>query len=618
MQTTQLPTTRLGRTGLEITRVGFGAWAIGGGGWEFGWGPQDDERVDRGDPARARARHQLDRHRRRLRLRPLGGGRRPRARGRRERAVRVHQVLAARGAGPQVVHSLERDSIRREAEASLARLGVDAIDLYQIHWPEPRSRTSSRAGRRWRSSRTRASYDTSACPTSTSSRCAGSRQIAPIETLQPQYSLIEREVEAEILPYAEREGIGVIVYSPMASGLLTGAMTRERIAAMPDDDWRKRDDALQRAAAARPSRDGRARSRRVGERLGVAPGAVAIAWTLRNPAVDGAIVGLRRPDQVDADLIAAAARGVRTGHRRDRGGQVADDATTGFAGLAAIGGPVAGRLLDTGHAVNGWNRTAERATPLVERGLVLRDSPRSVARASDVVISMVTDDDALRTVTAGPDGILAGLSPGQLYADMSTVDPETSRALAASVHALDAHMLDAPVSGSAPAAEQGSLAIMVGGSGAAFELAEPLLRSLGSTITHVGGNGQGLVMKLAVNISLAAQMVAFSEGVLLAERGGIDPALAVSVLAGSAIGSPMLKARAPLVLAEHGPAWFPVDLMQKDLRLAQSAASRLHAPLPTGVAADHVMTAARLAGHGSDDITSVFATLASPAMQDVA
>ena len=293
-------------------------------------------------------------------------------------------------------------------------------------------------------------------------------------------------------------------------------------------------------------------------------------------------------------------------------------ATIGVVGLGTMGGRIAGRLLATGHAVNGWNRTAERATPLVERGLVLRDSPRSVARASDIVISMVTDDRALLAITTGPDGIPAGLRPGQLYLEMSTIDPQTSRALARRVQALDAQMLDAPVSGSAPAAEQGTLAIMVGGSRAAYERAEPLLRQIGSTVTHVGGNGQGLVMKLAVNISLAAQMVAFSEGVLLAERGGIDPELAVSVLAGSAIGSPMLKARAPLVLDEHGPAWFPVDLMQKDLRLAQSAASRLHAPLPTGVAADHVMTAARLAGHGSDDITSVFATLASPAMEDVA
>lgn len=174
-------------------------------------------------------------------------------------------------------------------------------------------------------------------------------------------------------------------------------------------------------------------------------------------------------------------------------------------------------------------------------------------------------------------------------------------------------MLDAPVSGSAPAAEQGTLAIMVGGSRAAYERAEPLLQHLGSTITHVGDHGRGLVMKLAVNISLAAQMVAFSEGVLLAERGGIDPDLAVSVLAGSAIGSPMLKARAPLLLDPAAPAWFSVDLMLKDLRLAGSTARDLDVPLPTGEAAGRVLEAARRAGHGADDITSVFAALAHPA-----
>ena len=208
--------------------------------------------------------------------------------------------------------------------------------------------------------------------------------------------------------------------------------------------------------------------------------------------------------------------------------------TIGFIGLGTMGGRIAGRLLEQGHTVHGYNRSPARAADLVERGLILHGSPREVAAAADVVFSMVTDGAALEAITAGPDGILAGLKPRQVYVDMSTVAPDTSRALAGDVHDLGAVMLDAPVSGSAPAAEQGTLMIMVGGDRGTFERVEPLLHEIGTTVTHVGQNGAALVMKLAVNISLAAQILAFSEGVLLAERGGIDRAVAVSVLTGSA------------------------------------------------------------------------------------
>jgi 3-hydroxyisobutyrate dehydrogenase-like beta-hydroxyacid dehydrogenase len=286
-------------------------------------------------------------------------------------------------------------------------------------------------------------------------------------------------------------------------------------------------------------------------------------------------------------------------------------ATVGVVGLGTMGGRIAGRLLDTGHTVHGYNRSPERAAALAERGLIVHSTPRAVAEAAGVVISMVTNDDALAAIATGPDGILAGLSPGRVYVDMSTVAPDTSRAIAERVRALGAEMLDAPVSGSAPAAEQGTLSVMVGGERDAYERVEPLLKHIGSTVTHVGTRGQGLVLKLAVNVSLAAQMVAFSEGVLLAQRGGIDPAVAAAVLAGSSVGSPMLQARAPFLLDPPRPAWFSVDLMQKDLHLALDAAARLDVPLPTGTAADQVMSAARLAGHGGDDITSAYAALAS-------
>ena len=185
-------------------------------------------------------------------------------------------------------------------------------------------------------------------------------------------------------------------------------------------------------------------------------------------------------------------------------------------------------------------------------------TPREVAASTDVVLSMVTDDEALEAITAGPHGLLAGLQPGQVYVDMSTVSPQASRRLAERVRARGAHMLDAPVSGSIPQAESGTLAIMVGGDRQAFAAVEPLLRELGQTVTHIGPNGQGLVLKLAINISLAVQTLAFSEGLLLAERAGVDPEVAAEVMSTSSIGSPMLKARIPLLLDLPEHAWFDV------------------------------------------------------------
>ncbi|MEA2443483.1 MAG: hypothetical protein QOJ12_775, partial [Thermoleophilales bacterium] len=235
--------------------------------------------------------------------------------------------------------------------------------------------------------------------------------------------------------------------------------------------------------------------------------------------------------------------------------------TLGFVGLGAMGSRVAGRLLATGHEVYGTNRTKSKAAQLVESGLVWRDTPREVAEAADVTFSMVTDDAALDSISEGPDGLLAGLAPGKVYVDMSTVSLQASRKLADRVRSLGANMLDAPVSGSVPAAEEGTLAIMVGGDGEIFHAVEPLLDELGSTVTYVGANGQALLLKLAINISLGAQMLAFSEGLLLAARGGVDPKLAADVMTGSAIGSPMLKARVPLVLDLPEDAWFDVRML---------------------------------------------------------
>jgi 3-hydroxyisobutyrate dehydrogenase-like beta-hydroxyacid dehydrogenase len=171
-------------------------------------------------------------------------------------------------------------------------------------------------------------------------------------------------------------------------------------------------------------------------------------------------------------------------------------------------------------------------------GLIWRDTPREVAVAADVVFSMVTDDAALAAVTAGPDGILAGLRPGALYIDMSTVSPGVSRELSKRVFSAGATMVDAPVSGGVPAAETGTLAIMVGGTEAGYRAAEALLLRLGSTVSHVGGNGQGLLLDLAINISTAAQMLAFHDGVMPAACGGIDPAVPARAMTEFAHGSP--------------------------------------------------------------------------------
>jgi 3-hydroxyisobutyrate dehydrogenase-like beta-hydroxyacid dehydrogenase len=282
----------------------------------------------------------------------------------------------------------------------------------------------------------------------------------------------------------------------------------------------------------------------------------------------------------------------------------------GVVGLGAMGSHFAGRLLDAGYEVHGTDRTATRAQSLIGRGLRWQRTPRELAAASDVVISMVTDDSALEAISTGTDGILAGLSPSSVYVDMSSVSPHASEQTAQRVHAAGAHMLDAPVSGSVPQAEQGTLAIMVGGDEPIFQRVEPLLRRLGETVTHVGGNGAGVLLKLAINISLAVQTLAFSEGLLVAERGGIDAGLAAEVMAGSPIGSPMLKARVPLLLDLPDEAWFTISLMRKDIRLALDEARRMGVAVPSATAAAGVLDAASRLGYAGRDIAGLHEVLA--------
>ena len=284
-------------------------------------------------------------------------------------------------------------------------------------------------------------------------------------------------------------------------------------------------------------------------------------------------------------------------------------ANLGFIGLGLMGSRMVARLLAAGHRVTGYNRTKSKAQALLDEGMSWAGSPRAVAEAADVTLSMVTDTVALQAVAGGPDGVVAGLGPGKIYVDMSTVSPSASRELAAQVDAVGASMLDAPVSGSVVTLEQGTLSIMAAGDKAAFERVKPILQDIGPTVTHVGENGLAVSMKVATSLSLAVQMLAFSEGVVLAEKSGISREVAVEVLLSSVIASPMIKYRGPFVLSMPDDAWFDVDMMQKDLNLALELGRQLGVPLPTTAVTNEYLTAARGMGLAAQDFAVVFELL---------
>ena len=286
-------------------------------------------------------------------------------------------------------------------------------------------------------------------------------------------------------------------------------------------------------------------------------------------------------------------------------------ATLGFVGLGVMGGGMARRLLAAGHTVHGYNRTREKAEALEELGLVVADTPREAAEAGESVLSMVTNVAALRAVAEGEDGILAGLGPGKVWVDLSTAAPAVSRELAERARAAGADMVDAPVSGSLSTLESGQLSIMVGGAEETYERVRPLLLDIGPTVNRVGDNGQALLLKIAVNLSLQVQMVAFCEGLLLAEKDGIDRETALEVMLSSVIASPMLKYRAPFILDQPEEAWFDVNMMQKDMLLALEAGRRLDVPMPTTAVANELLTAARAMGVAEKDFAVVFDVLAS-------
>lgn len=282
----------------------------------------------------------------------------------------------------------------------------------------------------------------------------------------------------------------------------------------------------------------------------------------------------------------------------------------GYIGLGVMGGRMAKRLLNAGHTVTGYNRTKSKAQWLLDADMQWGETPRAVVEASEVTFSMVTNTKAVLAVTGGPEGVIAGLGPGKVYVDMSTVSPATSKELAAQVAAKGAHMLDAPVSGSVETLESGKLSIMVGGDQAVFEEIKPILLDIGPKANYVGGNGLAVAMKIATNLSLAVQMLAFSEGVLLAEKSGIKRETAVEVLLNSVIASPMVKYRGPFVLGMPDEAWFNVNMMQKDMNLAQELGQQLDVPLPTTAATNEILTAARGMGMAEEDFAIIFEVLA--------
>jgi 3-hydroxyisobutyrate dehydrogenase-like beta-hydroxyacid dehydrogenase len=284
-------------------------------------------------------------------------------------------------------------------------------------------------------------------------------------------------------------------------------------------------------------------------------------------------------------------------------------ANIGYVGLGTMGGQMANRLLEKGHSVTGYNRTRSKAKWLIDKGLKFADSPRAVASSTDVMFSMVTDTEALSRIAEGPHGIIEGLGPGKIWIDMSTASPATSCTLAAKVREKGADMVDAPVSGSVITVQQGKLSVMVGGRPETFERVKPLLLDLGPKVTYVGENGLALVMKIATNLSLPVQLLAFTEGVLLAEKSGIKREIAVEVLLNSVAGSPMLQYRGPFVLKMPDEAWFNVNMMQKDMQLALELGRHVEVPLPTTAITNEFLTAARAMGLAERDFAIIFQVL---------
>ena len=280
----------------------------------------------------------------------------------------------------------------------------------------------------------------------------------------------------------------------------------------------------------------------------------------------------------------------------------------GFIGLGDMGQGIVPRLLAAGHQVTGWNRTADKARPLLDLGMAWADTPRQIAEEAEVVLSIVTDAAAVEAVAVGDDGIVSGLTSDGIYADMSTIDPDASRRLATMFAEAGLTMLDAPLSGSPISLEQDKASVMVGGDRAAFERAQPVLEAIGPTVTYIGPSGMAMQMKVAINLCLIVEMVAFSEAVALAEKGGVDRAVAVDAMLKSVVASPVMGYRGPFILEGNMPdkPLANVTLQQKDMLLALDLGRRQGSPVPLAAAANEMLNAAHGLGLSHRDFVTVF------------
>jgi len=289
---------------------------------------------------------------------------------------------------------------------------------------------------------------------------------------------------------------------------------------------------------------------------------------------------------------------------------------TGIIGLGEMGGGFVRRLLDAKQHVVGWNRTEAKARPLMDAGLEWAASPRRVAEQSDVVLIMVSHGEALDAVTDGPDGVLAAIG-GKVLVEMSTLAASQVKRLAQRTKDAGGDLLDAPVLGSQVSLAQGKLLIMVGGDAAVLERVRPVLEHIGPKVFRVGEVGQGKVMKLALNLSLATQVMALSEGLLLAVKSGIPRDVALEVMLGGASASPMLQYRAPLIKAQPRKAWFDCTMIQKDVTLALALGREVGVPLPTTDATNTWLTAAHGQGLSHHDFSILYYVLARAAGIDL-
>ena len=275
----------------------------------------------------------------------------------------------------------------------------------------------------------------------------------------------------------------------------------------------------------------------------------------------------------------------------------------GFVGLGAMGTLIVPRLMAAGHTVTGWNRSRDKAADLITQGMRWADTPRAVAQAADIVFSIVTDAKAVRACALGPDGIVSGLKKGGIYIDMSTIEPDESRAIAEEFAGRGTIMLDGPLSGSPVTVKAGQASVMIGGDEAAFERAKPVLLAIGPKVTRIGANGLACQMKIAVNLLLMVEVIAFGEAVALAEKGGVTRESAVDAILKSVAASPVLGYRGPFILEGKMPAvpLADVTLQQKDMMLALNLGRSLGSPVPLAAAANEMMNACRGLGIDGND-----------------